>query len=470
MIGFLNTSSSFSLGAIQALQELADTLYIYGGEWMETPLPTTLYDVTDYGLVGNGTTDDTSALNTLALNTSVTNWYFPSGSSFLLSRVDVPSHVEAIFGGGTIISKGYTGDTNPEGAFNFNNTGKNLADNFVCDGLTFQLGSGFDGGYAYGQITFFQYGGSTNNVQIRNCYYNQSGHSMNAVKVFAHTDGSISHTGLRIYNNEVVNQAAIAFEIYNQENLETSTGFVDTYLYNNKFTNGSGMSISVAGVKQNFYIYNNEFRAGWAIETAECDNGFIHHNYGVGLTSYAYTDGIKWSGPFTDPGVVKVYNNHFEGEPVDNEHGGTFLLYNGGPTEVYDNYIRGATMVKLDNFDGKDTNLVMGDIHNNTFVMDWVNDWSNNAVKIFEDTGTTTTIDEGTFRLNDVYNSRLNQTALFTSCTGQTYSDNNFYTNGGSCIVGATQTGGSCNQNYVGTPPTSRVGAGLSDPANIGPQ
>lgn len=46
-------------------------------DWIQQPLPTEKFDVTDYGLKCDGVTDDSNALKTLAKNTAVTNWYFP---------------------------------------------------------------------------------------------------------------------------------------------------------------------------------------------------------------------------------------------------------------------------------------------------------------------------------------------------------------------------------------------------------
>lgn len=456
MNGFIDIVNGFSQSAIDALKVKADDLYLGGttppGDWVETPLPDTAFDVTAYGVPNNGS-DGTSALETLASNTGVTNWYFPTGD-YLIGQVDIPSHVVAVYGEGMITSKGYTGDTNPEGAFNLNNTGNNTADNFVMDGLGFAVGTGFDGGEAYGTLTLYQYGGDTSNIQIRNCSFDQSGHRMCSFKAFAESDGSMSHNGLRVYNNTITNLAGgISVELFNKENLDNSNGFVNTYVYSNIFTGTGGMAISMAGIRQNFYVYNNTFTdINWAIETAECDNGFVYNNYGTGLKTYSFTDSIKWGGPYVSPGVVKVHNNHFEGYPAD--HGGSFLLYNGGPTEVYNNYIRGVVFVKIDNFGGLDTNTVMGNIHNNTIVLDWVNDWSSRPILI-------TDVSEGTFTDNDVYNTVSGKDGLLSTTTGQTYSDNNFYVNGGVCMNGDTQTGGSCDTSYTGITPTSRPGAGL---------
>lgn len=421
--------------------------------WTPIQLPTQAYNVLDYGLKGDGVTDDSAALRALAQNTGVTNWYFPQNKTFLLSRIDIPSHIVAVFGGGKIISKGYTGDANPEGAFTINNVGQNAHENLIIDGLSFGLGSGFDGGEAYGQITVFQYGGSTNGIEIRNCRFDQAGHKMVAIKAFAESDGSMSHNGLRIYNNNVVNIQGISFELFNKENADNSMGFTNTHLYSNTFSSGGGMAISMAGIRQPFYIHHNTFtNINWAIETAECDKGEIYNNYGTGLRTYSFTDSIKWNGPFVSPGSIKIHHNHFEG--TGSGKSGTFLLYNGGPTEVYENYIKGATFVKIDNFNGKDTNTIMGDIHDNTFVLDFAHEWSNHTVAISQ-------VSEGTFRNNEVYNTLSGKYGVTSSTSGQTYSGNNIYVNGGICINGDTQTGGSCNTSYGGTPPTSRYGAGL---------
>ena len=55
----------------------------------ETPLPTKAYNVLNYGLKGDGVTDDSTALNALAGNTNVTNWYFPADLMLLLFMGEV---------------------------------------------------------------------------------------------------------------------------------------------------------------------------------------------------------------------------------------------------------------------------------------------------------------------------------------------------------------------------------------------
>ena len=161
---------------------------------------------------------DTKLANSasLAKNTNVTNWYFPAGKTFLLSRINVPSHVVAIYGGATIISKGYSA-TYPEGAFNLNNSGYSIANNFIIDGLNFKRGSGFSGDPAYGQITIFQYGSSSSGVQIRNCSFDSTNFDGDCIAGFGASDGSITHDGMRIYNNTFTNIQAIAVEMFDKE-------------------------------------------------------------------------------------------------------------------------------------------------------------------------------------------------------------------------------------------------------------
>ncbi len=164
--------------------------------WTPISLPTPI-DITDqavmdgYGetaVTANGVADDTDNLEAINGNSSITNWYIPSGKTVRAYQVQVQSHVEAIFGEGTIESHD-DGRNDPDawirGAIVLNETNHRLHDNFVIDGLHFTADSSFQGREGYGMITISQNEPSTiTNVEIRNCTFDGQWTVLNAVKVF----------------------------------------------------------------------------------------------------------------------------------------------------------------------------------------------------------------------------------------------------------------------------------------------
>lgn len=131
-------------------------------------------NVLDYGAVGDGTTDDTTAVQA-AVNSGANSVFFPDGT-YLINAVALPSNIR-LFGDATI--KGKLGTSVPDGdSFSkklFTASGKT---NIVFDGLK------FDGGIV-GDITGTEFAAtdpdslesllevsSCTNLTIKGCYFN----------------------------------------------------------------------------------------------------------------------------------------------------------------------------------------------------------------------------------------------------------------------------------------------------------
>lgn len=64
----------------------------------------TVASITQFGAVGNGTTNNTTAIQT-AVNSGIQGLYIPSGT-FLVGHIDLPTTINYIFGPGTLLSTG----------------------------------------------------------------------------------------------------------------------------------------------------------------------------------------------------------------------------------------------------------------------------------------------------------------------------------------------------------------------------
>ncbi|MGB5966189.1 MAG: hypothetical protein WBG65_11780 [Sulfurimonadaceae bacterium] len=411
-------------------------------DWIGPALPSTKFNVLNYGLKGDGVTDDSAALNALAKNTSVTNWYFPEGYTFRLSRVVIPDHLTAVFGQGTIVSISYdVGATGYAfGAFNIDGKHTNL----VFDGLHFKREPGFTGKYGYGQITILQYSGNSSGIEIRNSTFDSTYAGTCSIKGFATNDHS--HTGIRVYNNTFtnINEFAVEFMELTKPKTVNNRGFSNLHVYNNTFNGGTGVkprAISIANVRQKTEVHHNIMdNLWWGIESVETNNTYIYENTMTNIYDAFYTEGQTWESVHNPVGRNYVYNNHVSGP-------GYLYLYMGSDSKIYDNYINGRVIVDY-RFTGEPTG---GEIYNNTIV--W--NGSSNVVDYRD-------ITSGSFHDNDIYTlySSAVTAIKFTKASSSLFiTDNNIYIKNTSstCVEqgeGVTEAGTTCTLGYTGAVPT----------------
>ncbi len=414
-------------------------------EWVETSLPTKAFNVLNYGLKGDGVTDDSAALNTLAANTDVTNWYFPANKTFRLYRVNIPSHVTAVYGGGTIMSISTSGTGYEYGGLYTRSAHSNL----VIDGLNFKGESGYVGNQYYGQLQLNSDGDNTNNTQIRNCHFDGALRASNLIRVFARIDAAGGdHTNLRIYNNTFINGEYFAMELYNNTTdgdiADDMEGLRNLRIYDNNVGNGTGWGIGIGKIRTSSYIYNNTLNTdNRPIEIILSNNNHTYNNTAIAKQSVLEEGVIHKKSQYLTPGVNYIHHNHLTGLQV--------LLYFGSNSEVYENFIHARLWIEARGGD-----RFFGNIHDNTIVSS-----SSKPVKI-ED------MDDpkgGKFSNNNIYG-RTSYTDTYgirftgsVPSSGVEIRNNNIYQEKSPnyCIeAGGTQSGNTCTLNYNGQIPTKR--------------
>ena len=319
----------------------------------EMPLPTIPSNVLDYGLLGNGTTDDTAALNTLATNTSVTNWYFPSGSTFLLQSVHVPAHVEALYGGATIISKAYTPSDSPIGAFLLNRDNPQ-ANSLIIDGLDFvqEVSSSWppeaNNTRWYGHITVW-HNHSISDLEIRHCSFDTSEFDFNCIKVFGGPSGV--NSGLRIYDNTFTNVQEFGLEIFNMQKTSDTRSVIDAQVYDNDFSSDAGTkqrAISIVGIRGGINntgipdgtetrVFNNTLHdLHWGIEVGNASGVQVYNN---NITNISDNTLSLFSNGTLDMGVTTFYRNNIEGDHIVDTFFARLLIYLGSADVFHENRI-----------------------------------------------------------------------------------------------------------------------------------
>ncbi len=319
------------------------------------PLPTDKFNVLDYGLKGDGITDDSAALKTLAKNTNVTNWYFPEGHTFKLYAISVPSHVNTVWGGGTLKTI-YKSVNMPQGCFHQMTTPTThlLFDNikFIYDNTSFSNGN-------YGAITLAK-AKRIENVEIRNCTFTgNSFNPMNGITLIGNREvGGLKH--INIHDNKFLKISRAGIEILkrNDSNYDYDDGVEDVNIFNNHFDPTGGKSgwrcaVSFSQVrKQSSVNYNTFNNNAWDIELAQGKDITVRNNKSTKTQKYfmSVQDTIHY-----ESGVNWIYDNHFDSQKA------SLHLIMGSSSEVYNNFIRGQLWQQRG---------IAGNIHHNTIVKD----------------------------------------------------------------------------------------------------
>ena len=501
MIGFISTSSTFSLAAAQALNSSANVLYIPDNtDWEQQSLPLVSYNITsqtamdEFGLtacVGDGVTNNYSLLNDINNNVNITNWYIPENEIIMSSTIAVKNHVEAIFGEGTLRSYG-DGNTDPEVAYSgilkFNSSGGQANNpNLIIDGLSFDVVPGFISKYRYGCIMFSHYVSNIENnlVEIRNCSFNNIG-DINAIKGFGDAETNSKNHNLKIHHNYFEGSGGyFSVELVNWDTTSLCPNvYPNLEIWSNHFdaTAGHGaISLISTDVPSGEYIriHNNKFNNTWGmgIELAEVHGAEIYNNEMLEMEKTTIFDGgTTWGESLLPLKGNIIHHNHME--TIDTGLDGAIYfwgakLVGASDSKVYENFFKCNVTTGLQNIMLNHTPIIP-EIYNNTIVNP-TDSWSSVALRVDNYGGGTIT--GGSIHDNDIYNERDWTGISVTDVTADVlFTDNNIYLTGtADCITPGqgTQSGTTCVTLYDKiTPPlpTGRPGAGLSDPSNIGPQ
>lgn len=349
-------------------KENPHTLY---QKWLKTfypdnvyPLPpmSEWYDITKYpGVVADGITDDSMVMATLAADKSITNWYIPRGKRIRFSKAGPFSHVNAIFGGGTMISAIIPDQTYPEPSLRMGERDTPL----VIDGIKFEyeMGSYTPPHGDYGAI-FFDAHTLISNVEIRNCTFDGSTSTdrpMNAIRISSSNLGGYKKN-IYIHDNSFINTQRFGIEIFGYDD-RTETQTENIQIYNNIFDNSTivvnaikgeqcALSIVSHGSISGKVFNNRMIGMSWDIEIAETGNWDVHNNYMTGTLKRFLSIGSQYE-------TCQIRNNHMESEIaaiVVNTLGAI-----SNPTEIHHNFINGTIFQQYDG---------ITDIHDNTIVKD----------------------------------------------------------------------------------------------------
>lgn len=450
--------------APQSVDESSTTPPPATDAWIGAELPTDVFNVLEYGLKGDGKTDDSTALKELAKNTNVTNWYFPKGYTFLLYDVIPPKHVKFIWGSGTLRRK-LLQPTDP----NFTKWQQgvlNIWHTVVIDGLTFdnQPEKEFHGSESMGQLGISGENPdepefSSDGIEIRNCHFDGSGVWSDGISIFTGKTGQNKHANLKIYNNTFFNAGHFGIEGGDRTEPQNvnQNSLPGLWVFNNHFTASEPKIMAISIVRQRVgsptKIFNNTIDGlHWGIELPSCDGVEVYGNVITNTNEYAFlegqhTEGGPWGGTPLPTGHNLIHDNWFgDKDGTSTADWGSFiLLYAGSSSEFYDNYIRSKVIIQrhADYIDTKG-----GHWHHNTFVLNH----KNNGSSIIQTDGDITTFN---FHDNILYGTESGITGIsIGNSTDAKLANNEIHlATGGNCISGTTQTGGSCDTNYNAIPP-----------------
>jgi hypothetical protein len=481
-----------------------------------TPLPDSAdwVDVTDHGVVGDGTTDNTAALNTLAGNTSITNWYFPAGS-YLMKKVTIPSHVNFVFGENkdstTIINKANTDTTSGTayGVFNFDSTN---IDNLIIDGMSFvcenkgnnppdtdpadcdpNLWPYEDHSYSgpsgnswrwYGFIYADDANTNIYNLNIRNCSLDVTIFSFNCIKFNAYTDGNRNAKiqNLIINNNYFVGYGEFAIEIIaasrSDDGLEkTCTGL---RIFNNEF-DGGGVPMSLIGLMvngpeapiptdgtENRVFNNKHYNPGtWFLEHGSNGGMLIYNNEATEVIKKIFSgnQGVL----FDAIGYNEIYQNHFV---CNLEGGGESAIEVCGIDKWYENFI--SSPLIINEFINTAVKTEFGEIHNNTILYPNEENLEGRNAIIYVTNSTSGIIHDNELYAASYASKGIDYGSSATTSGNECYNNIiNMKRSDGVCISKVDESindhDNTCNLGWTGEYPTGRDGAGLHDDTVIGP-
>ncbi len=476
-----------------------DTTTTYS-DWTPADLPTQKFNVLEYGLKGDGTTDDSNALNELAKNTNVTNWYFPAGYTFLIKNIKIPTHLKAIFGGGKIRAKANTSSNGSAGGpILFTHT----INGIIIDNLYFEAenkpypGSQADKengvvypnywpyedhGYVGPSGNLWRMGGhilidgfnNKNNIEIRNCTFDMTHFKYSGIKGFGNKAGGGGGklTNLHIHHNDFKNYGEFGIEIIDLERVPDGSGHNVTGLRinnNTMYNNGGGMAISLvllrAGVGNTGKVDGTENRvyenivdnASWALEYSGSSGLYVYNNKFTNIKKKMFLASQGWK--ITAIGKNFIYNNHLTEKYIGYE---TQWSINNND-EYYGNYISGHIIIN----EGKDDlHDYFGNFHDNTIVL-------NNSASTWTEIMIINKRHNGIIANNDFYaGSNVSRGVNFPYNAGGSNTiikNNKFHMKKNTAICvddsnnQALESGTVCNKGWTGTIPISRPGAGLSN-------
>jgi hypothetical protein len=436
-------------------------IYTVNTRFTPTPLPSNPIDITAAGphlnghdpVVANGTTSDDSKLAALAADTSITNWYIPSGKTLRVSEFPVPSHVKAVFGEGTVKAHDDGNDdsgVSKIGALVLNADGHSARNELVVDGLTFTAASDYTTHKNYGVVTLSSRGGSTDGLEIRNCHFTNT-RQLNGVKTFARGEDQV-HRNLHIYDNVFERVGGyFGLEIINQVNDSPRVdGYPGLNVFDNQFFGIPALSF-IQSSGTNSHLYNNYFdNTSMSIETASTHGTNVYGNHMVNVRGQALSDGgDTWGGTALPEKQAFIHHNH-----VEMTQDGYAYFYGGGISKIYENYFKGRVIMRPQSANSQ---LKVGEFHHNTIVC------NNNSTALSVRSDIPGDLIEGNIHDNEVYHTRNNTSdkgIAGSKVTSAVVFKNNeiMMTNASATCVATTGTESNnvCHLGYSGPVPAFR--------------
>jgi len=230
-------------------------------------------DVTTKGFIADGVFDNSDAWDALALDTAITDWYFPSGT-YRMHDKQIPSHLNVLYGetdGSSIVIDIRHDDDRRAINFDINNV-----DGFILDSITFD--SGADPTRTnQGSLLRFHSLSFQDNITIRNCNF------IGNVIAGDGADGWKGEDAIKFYkttNTEYAHNIVIehctftdinrgSLEIVDRTNDPNSTALQNIIARNNTFVNTGiedgfwRMAVSHSRARNATLIENNTFDGFW---------------------------------------------------------------------------------------------------------------------------------------------------------------------------------------------------------------
>ncbi len=278
-------------------------------------------NVTSFGAKGNGTTDDTAAiqnaLNQLGQSGKPSVLYLPAGTYKISSTLNLTGAINVRIVGADpsttiLVWAGAAGGT----MLNFQNTALSNIERLT-----------FDGKNTAGKDLWIQWNGTTNNFPT----------------TFGITDDVFKNAGIGIQGGNMGNStsdtaAEVSIERVQFLNNTTAGVYLNDYNTVDWWVRNSNFQNNLNGIKVDagaFHAYNSNFISNTNSDIYANNNGFmgLRNNYSSGSPHFYYAGGTTGSLLVSD-----IQNNR-----IVNTSGTALLIKNPGPSTILNNTIQNAS-------------------------------------------------------------------------------------------------------------------------------
>lgn len=318
----------FALNDLEGAGDAANITYTSAGAGaVTTTVQTKLREsvsVKDFGAVGDGVTDDTTAINlAIASLTTGGSLYFPKGTYQLFSPLVFSASNLTFYGDGA--SSVLRRDSSSANDYIFQSSGSGVLTNVLIEKLRFES----QRTSASGTQSFVNFDGQDlSNITVQNCSFANTTAYCNSI--FIKTAAGKSVSGVKILNNFIESSKRMGFEIINHDN-STNYNASDVLVEGNTFANCNVMCVSISGPVQNSTVSNNKFIGASTTNGLELV-GPSGCNVVGNIFSGTFTSLISSSGTLTQGRNIVISDNSTNGLTT-----GRVYLANAGAATISGN-------------------------------------------------------------------------------------------------------------------------------------